>query len=557
MMQNGELQTMHERILDKLFNNRGVLPQDRSVFLNPDYTKGLHDPFLMKDMQRAVDRIVTAIKGGEKILIYSDYDADGIPGAVILHDFFKEIGYSNFINYIPHRYNEGYGVHLEAIETFAKEGVHLIITVDCGISDHLSVKRAASHDIDVIITDHHLPDRKLPEAHAILNSKRLDDPYPFKHLSGSGVVFKLVQALAMSGSFNLKNGREKWLLDMVGIATVSDMVPLVGENRVLTHYGLKVLRKSPRPGLLKLLKKIRVDQKNITEDDIGFMISPRINAASRMGEPLDAFRMLASRDEVEGGMLATKLDKMNDERKGMVAAMVKDIKKRTDKMERKEVIVMGNPNWKPGLLGLAANTLVEKYNRSVFLWGREDSSDIRGSCRSDGSVNVLELMQNVQPGVFLACGGHEFAGGFSVSHDKIHFLEKELLDAYSVTRKIESKEKVDLVDEVLSLEDLTWEFFNLIDKLAPFGMGNPKPVFCFNQIEISEVKLFGKSNDHLELSFTDRKGKKIKAIGFFVNASSFNVSLNKGDKVNLIATLERSMFRGFAELRLRIVDVQK
>jgi single-stranded-DNA-specific exonuclease len=548
---------MHERILDNLLSNRGILPKDRYDFLNPDYEKGLHDPYLMKDMRKAVDRIVTAIKNGQKILIYSDYDADGIPGAVILHDFFKEIEYLNFTNYIPHRYMEGYGVHLEAIETFAKEGVHLIITVDCGISDFLSVKRAASHDIDVIITDHHLPDQKLPEAYAILNSKQTDDLYPFKHLSGSGVAFKLVQALVLSGCFDFKDGREKWLLDMVGIATVSDMVPLVGENRVLAHYGLKVLRKSPRPGLLKLLKKISIDQKNINEDDIGFMISPRINAASRMGEPLDAFKMLSSRDETEGGIFACKLDKMNDERKGVVAAMVKDIKKRMDRMERKEVIVMGNPNWRPGLLGLAANSLVEKYNRSVFLWGREDSSDIRGSCRSDGSVNVLELMQNVPPGVFLACGGHELAGGFSVSHDKIHFLERELLQAYAVTRKIEIEQKVHVVDEILNLDDLTWEFFNFIDRLAPFGMGNPKPVFLFKQIEIGDVKQFGKLKDHLELSFTNSKGRKIKAIGFFINANSFNVSLNKGDRVNLTATLERSMFRGYAELRLRIVDVQK
>jgi len=323
----------YPELMQQLLFHRGIkVSSDAKAFLNHDYDSHTHDPFLLTGMGKAVKRILSAIDKKEKIVIYSDYDCDGIPGGVVLHDFFKKIEYENVNNYIPHRHEDGYGFHLSAVEEFAKDNIKLIITVDCGITDTETVARARKLGVDVIITDHHLPMDKLPEAHAIINPKQKGDKYPYKELSGAGVAFKLVQALIKKGDFDIIEGWEKWLLDMVGLATVADMVELKGENRSLAYYGLKVLRKSPRVGLMKLCRKIKVNQSQITEDDIGFMLAPRINAASRMDSPEDAFHMLATTDESDAGACVAHLEKLNDERRGTVAGMTKEIKKRVSEM---------------------------------------------------------------------------------------------------------------------------------------------------------------------------------------------------------------------------------
>jgi single-stranded-DNA-specific exonuclease len=308
-----------------LFNRNITSEEEAEIFLNPDYERDIYDPFLIMGMERAVERILSAIENEEKIVIYGDYDCDGIPGSVVLHDFFKKIGYKDFENYIPHRHEEGYGFHAHAVEEFAKEGVGLVITVDCGITDVDAVKRADELGIDVIITDHHLPQETLPPAFVILNSKQKEDTYPDDMLCGAGVAWKLVQALLARGRkekiFDVSDGWEKWLLDMAGLSTIADMVPLLKENRALAHFGLKVLRKSPRPGLQKLLRKAKVAQVHLTEDDVGFMIAPRINAASRMDVPMEAFRLLSTDDEIVAGELSEHLHNINNERKLSVAVM--------------------------------------------------------------------------------------------------------------------------------------------------------------------------------------------------------------------------------------------
>src|SRR3989344_55713 len=286
------------QLLRELLLHRGITNKDDAErFLKPDYVRDSHDPFLIKNMDVAVTRTLEALKRGEKVAIWSDYDCDGIPGAVLLHDFFKKIG-ANFVNYIPHRHEEGYGLNKIGIEELSGQGVTLMITVDSGITDIEPVLHAKKLGIYVIVTDHHLPGKTLPEAYAVLNSKQEGDQYPYKYLAGSGVAFKLIQALILRGSENgqitLPNGWEKWLLDMAGLATIADMVPLTGENRMLAYFGLLVLRKSPRLGLIKLCRKMRVRQRELTEDDVGFMVVPRINAASRMGVPFDAFRLLTT-----------------------------------------------------------------------------------------------------------------------------------------------------------------------------------------------------------------------------------------------------------------------
>ncbi|MDP7466373.1 MAG: single-stranded-DNA-specific exonuclease RecJ [Candidatus Pacebacteria bacterium] len=544
-------------LMQQLLFHRGIRTSgDAKAFLNHDYDSHTHNPFLLKDMEKAVKRILCAIDKKEKIIIYSDYDCDGIPGGVVLHDFFKKIGYENVKNHIPHRHEDGYGFHISAVEEFAKDNVKLIVTVDCGITDVETVARANELGMDVIITDHHLTNGKLPYAHAILDPKQKGDKYPYKEISGAGVAFKLVQGLIEKGDFKIKEGWEKWLLDMVGLATIADMVELRGENRAFAHYGLKVLRKSPRVGLMKLCRKIKVNQSQITEDDIGFMIAPRINAASRMDLPYDAFKLLVTDDEIKADELSTYLNKINDERKGIVAGIVKEIKKRIAGLsELKEVIVMGNPNWRPAFLGLAANSIVEEYDRPVFLWGRESGDVLKGSCRSDGSVNLVNMMEMVK-GAFIAFGGHAYSGGFSITNENIHTLEQTLSESYEEAKKHHEDNGEEMfIDKSLDIDDVSWDTYKTIEQLAPFGIGNPKPLFLFNDIEMHQVSHFGKEKNHLKLEFKKSDGKVISSIAFFKNSKSFDKSLEKGEKINLVATMEKSMFRNFPELRLRIVDV--
>ena len=534
----------------------GLVEQER--FLYPDYERDTHDPFLILNMERAVERILSAMADGERIVIYGDYDCDGIPGSVILHDLFRKIGYRNFLNYIPHRHTEGYGLNSTAIEQFAADGTALIITVDCGITDVEEVTLAQELGIDVIVTDHHLPQAVLPPAYAVINSKQEGDSYPDPMLCGAGVAFKLAQALLLRGNFpDVGEGWEKWLLDMAGLSTIADMVPLQNENRVFAYYGLKVLRRSPRPGLQALLRDAGVDQRYLTEEDIGFTIGPRVNAASRMGVPLRAFELLSTQDPTVAGERAKHLADLNGERKLAVARIMKEAKKVLKEREIREVIVVGSPSWKVGVVGIVANQLAEAFDRPVFVWGREGGNVIKGSCRSDGRVNLVELMVAVKEGIFIDKGGHEFSGGFSVSHEHTHLLEDALVLAHGQIPKKEKNEDDKDIDALLGLDDVNEETFRAIDLLAPFGEGNPKPRFLFREEKIEFVSPFGKEKNHLKLIFKNSLGLKVEAIGFFVAPSDFpGADVQNGGVVDLVATFEKSFFRGRPELRLRIVDIK-
>ena len=548
-------------LLLKLLEKRGITDEAQAeIFLNPDYVRDMHDPFLMRDMDKACTRFYQAVKNNEKIVIYADYDCDGIPGAVIMDDFLRIIEYKNYEIYIPQRNSEGYGLNLEAINIFSEKGVKLLITIDLGITAVLEVEEANKNGIDVIITDHHLPPDILPKAYAILNPKT--DSYPEKMLCGAGVMFKFIQGMVKkygseSGIFKIREGWEKWLLDMAGLATLSDMVPLVGENRVIAYFGMKVFKKSPRLGLQKLLSKMKIEQKYITEDDIGFMVTPRLNAASRMDNPMRAFELLATTDVVQAGMLAEHLSNINDERKNIVKNIMREVGKIFEKSDRelKSVIVVGNPSWRVGILGLVAGKICDEYKRPVFVWGKDENDLIKGSCRSDGSVSVVELMtENIE--YFLEFGGHELAGGFTVSNEKIHFLEEALSTSFhKVKKEIQVEEKK--YDIKSTLDVVNMSSWKEIDKLAPFGFANPKPVFFFPDVKIEKIKKFGKngSGEHLEIIFGDANTKKVVAISFFSGLDSFNVDIKEGKIVNLLATFDLSRFRGKEELRLRIEEI--
>jgi single-stranded-DNA-specific exonuclease len=580
-------------LLSSLLHHRGLTDSETAKrFISPDYIRDTHDPFLLKDAEKAANRIIQAIKKDERIAIYADYDADGIPGAVIWNDFFNRIGFKNFCIYIPHRHDEGFGLNIEAVEKLASEKVKLIVTVDCGISDVKPVERANELKIDIIITDHHEPPEKLPPAFAIVDHKQIDCAYPDKNICGSGVAFKLIQAIlkkvkqevrskekeAGSNEYEpifLKEGHEKWLLDMVGIATLSDMVPLVGENRVFAYYGMEVLRKSRRKGLMRLLEKLKIVQKHLTEDDIAFMVTPRINAASRMGLPMDAFSLLAATTDEDARTFADHLDAINNERKGVVASLVKEVKKTIKERygtgalaeiagaesALPSVIVLGNPEWRPSLLGLVANTCAGEFSRPVFLWGRDGDDIIKGSCRSEGRSSVVEIMRAVPAGVLTQYGGHRYSGGFAVANSEVHFLEKYLNEAQGkVQGSMVNGQRIngpdeEMIDAELSMDDIDWSLQKDIGQLAPFGHGNPKPVFLFRKVAPVLVKKFGKGNEHVELTFEKSNGAKIPAISFFGAENEWADKVGVGKPVDLVASIEKSMFRGRPELRLRVVDV--
>jgi len=558
-------------LLRNLLKKRGIIDEAQAlIFLNPDYERDFHDPFLMKDMEKACVRLYEAIENKEKIIIYADYDCDGIPGAVILSDLFKKINFTNYEIYIPQRNSEGYGLNLETLKQFAESEIKLLITVDLGITAVAEVAQAKVDGIDVIITDHHIPLKVLPRAYAILNPKV--DAYPEKMLSGAGVVFKFVQAFIKkygkeNKHFKIKDGWEKWMLDMAGLATLSDMVPLTGENRAIAYFGMKVLKKSPRPGFQKLLAKMNIDQKYINEDDIGFMVTPRLNAASRMDDPMRAYELLSTLDALEASGLVNHLSKINDERKTIVTGIMREVNKKLETYEHKEVMVIGNPKWRVGILGLVAGKISDEYKKPVFVWGKDENDCIKGSCRSDGSVSVVELMTKTQES-FIDFGGHELAGGFTVHSEKIHFLEEALSFSFIKIKKSgersfleeernDGKREILKSDYVLNLSGVNMKNWHEIEKMSPFGFGNPKPIFLFEKVKIEKIKKFGKngSGEHLEITFSDANKTKVKAISFFSSVDSFKNTLSEGLDVNLFATFDLSRFRGKEELRLRIEDI--
>lgn len=560
-------------LVKTLLEKRGIVSEeDIQAFLEPNYESHLHSPLLLTGMNRAVSRIVRALEQHERIAVYADFDCDGIPGGALLSDFFEKIGYGNFEVYLPHRDREGYGFHTEAVEALAERGVTLIITVDVGTTAVEAVAHAKRLGVDVIVTDHHeipsppaggFQDGGSPDAVAVLNPK-LDD-YPFPHLCGAGVAFKLVQALITEGRARtsgelakrftaIPRGWEKWLLDLVCLATIADMVPLIGENRVLARWGLTVLRKSPRPGIAALCNRLRLRRGELTEDDIGFSLAPRINAASRMDEPDLAFRLLTTRDPNEAEHLAAELERLNGKRRGAVASIVREAKKQVRERfgERDRVVVLGNPLWKPSLLGLAANSIVEDRSGVVCLWGRDARGKLKGSCRSDGSVSVVELFAKAD-GAVEEFGGHAASGGFTVSHERVHELHDALARAIETVPR-SAREEDQREDAIASLSEVSIALFHDVSQLAPFGIGNPKPIFRIVNAVISDVRRFGRENNHVELSLScARTGASARAFDFFRSPEDFSVTPARGLSAAVLATLERDSYRG--GLALRIVDI--
>lgn len=553
---------LREKISDDLEEHllfyRGIKTKEKAEnFFHLDYNRDLADPFLFSSMAQITERVLRAIEAKEKIIVFGDYDADGICASAIFYDFFKKIGFENFEVYIPSRVQEGYGLNFAVIENFIREKVSLIITVDCGITDYEEVKKAREEGIDVIIIDHHLSLEKSPAAFAILDPQIGDEKYPFRQFCGAGLAFKVISALVKQPPFKIIPGWEKWLLDLAAIATVADMFPLIDENRVLVFYGLEVLKKTRRLGLLALMKKLQIEKLNITEDDIGFLIAPCINAASRMDHGATSYALLTTDSLEEAEFLSQKLIEENNERKRTVEEIFKKINTELEKADLSEILVLGDENWPLGILPPLVNRLLEKYNRPVAVWGQGvPDGEIKGSCRSNGRINLVDLLNEIGEKVFVEFGGHAFSSGFTVKKDKLSDLKKEIEKAYKKIPHQEVEQEIFWLDAALNLEEVNWALIALLEKFRPFGMGNPKPVFLFSEIEVWDVRNLGNSGLHLRLDFKKPSGEIIPAIGFFMN-QRLSFPVEKGAKIDLAANVEKSTYNGYLELRLRIVDIRK
>ncbi|MEY2641105.1 MAG: single-stranded-DNA-specific exonuclease, single-stranded-DNA-specific exonuclease [Candidatus Parcubacteria bacterium] len=541
-------------IVQTLLYNRGIEAAEAAqAFLEPQFERDVHDPLLLPNMQAAVDRILQAVAAGERITVYADYDADGVPGAAMLTDFFTASGVT-FDVYIPHRNREGFGLNEQAIRAIAERGTTLLLTLDCGVADVEEVALARSLGMDVVITDHHEPHDALPPA-IIVNHKLKDATYPERILCGTGVAFKLVQALVASGKMNFTAGQEKWFLDLVGIATLSDMVPLVGENRALAHFGLLVLKKTRRHGLRELLRKTGTNIRDITETDIGFSIAPRINAASRMGEPAAALAMLTAADAVSAAEHVAHLHHINDARKGHVAAIVKAVHKKVVEqgIGDRPIVVAGHPEWQPSLLGLAASSIAEHYRKPTFLWGRGDGVELKGSCRTANGISTLAIMQAAADALE-TFGGHAQAGGFVVARDKVDTLLDALSDGYAAAACVPDDEP-EWIDATLALDDVNHRTYTTVRSLAPFGVGNPEPVFLLQNVLVKQVEQFGKTREHLRLVFHRQQGGDVEAIAFYTTPTALTRNVSPGDRRDIVATLDKNTWGSRQSVRLRLKDV--
>ncbi|MAQ77261.1 single-stranded-DNA-specific exonuclease RecJ [Candidatus Campbellbacteria bacterium] len=560
--QNHPLLKKYSPLVAQLLLNRSITETTAAEeFIKPSYT-GNHDPLLLHNCEQAIDQIYSAIIHTKKIIIYADYDADGIPGAVVLSTLFDKIGYTNYDIYIPHRHDEGYGLHIEALEKCKNDGAELIITIDLGVTAIDQADWCNDNNIELIVTDHHLPqtdpagNEELPHA-LVVNPKQSACHYPEPMLCGAGVIFKIVQAFIQKygEEFNVHVGWEKWLLDMVGLATISDMVPLTGENRIFAYFGMEVMKKTRRGGLKKMMWDAGINNRYMTTSDIGFNLTPRINAASRMSHPKDALAVLRASKTNEIERSANLLTELNNTRKKLTRSTTKKAIAMVNEKNIPKVIAVGNKDWSIGIAGLVASKLVDRFKRPVFVW-TEEHGVIKGSARSYGDVHLIELMKACPSSTFESFGGHKEAAGFTCTKKYIDDLETYLSEALNSLPQEKSTQRHGIiVDAEIGKDQIIFETYKDLRKLAPFGIGNEEPIFIIKDVQLEHVGTFGKEGDHTEVVFSNTKNEPIRGICFFKQPNEFTITPKTGDTVSLVGTIEFSTFMGKNELRIKVIDI--
>lgn len=502
-------------ILCKLLIQRGLKSEaEVQQFFNPQL-KELLDPLLMEDMDKAVDRINSAIENNERILVYGDYDADGTTAVALVYNFLRR-RYTNLDYYIPDRYNEGYGVSYQGVDYAFNTGVKLVIVLDCGIKAIQEIQYAKDKGIDFIVCDHHVPDDELPPAVAILNAKREDSTYPFKHLSGCGVGFKLMHAFALSNEIPFTELIPS--LDLVAISTASDIVPIMGENRVLTYYGLQQLNSNPSIGLRAIIQVCKLGDKVLTINDIVFKIGPRLNAAGRMSSGKKAVDLLVEQDYNRALELAARIDQENDDRKKDDKEMTEEaneiVKALEQEGQHQNAIILYNENWKRGVIGIVASRLTEIFYRPAIVLTKTGKL-ATGSARSVSGFDVYKAIESCKD-LLENFGGHTYAAGLSLKIENVPEFKRRL-EEY-VTNHIEPDQieaAID-IDAEIDFKDITPKFFRDLKKFQPFGPDNQKPVFCTHNVyDYGTSKVVGRGQEHIKLELIDSKsGHPLNGIAF-------------------------------------------
>ncbi len=570
-----------EKTTENILISRGVDTEiKKEEFLRPDYDKHTYDPNLLSDIDIAVERVFKARDNKELVCIYGDYDVDGITSSTILYDFFQQIGIKSF-TYLPDRNKEGYGLNNKAIDYIIKQKADLIITVDCGITSVEEVDYANKKNMEILITDHHFVPEKVPRALAVINPKKKDDKYPEKMLAGVGVTFKFIQAMAQKiKGYDLE--QLKWLLDLVAIGNVADCVPLLGENRTLTKFGLVVLARTKRVGLKQLFEvgRIKVNAAQLpTGETIGFQIAPRINAAGRMDHASAAYELLTRTEEQipEARLLALEIEGQNKHRQKVTQEIIKEVTGRLDKKNLPDVVIEADKHWSLGIVGLAAGRVADKYNRpSIILQDRGDV--LKGSCRSVPAFHLMEALTSLQH-LLERFGGHAQAAGLTVKKENLKEFKKEFTKLVERANLSDVKKSI-TIDQQIKIGDVNEKLLDELIMMEPFGQGNKKPVFLSEAVTVRRISYLGVDKKHLKIWAADSADElnQLELISFNYqnnledlksaikeqkkeckkNGEVFNEEgiLKEGDKINIIYTIEENIWNGRRSIQGRIIDLE-
>ena len=529
-------------VIAQLLYNRGVKLEDIDRFLSADHRlEG--NAFLLPDISQAVSRVYKAVLAREKIAVYGDFDVDGITAIVILLEGLSRLG-AEVIPYIPDRITEGHGLKISALEKLRVQGINLIITVDCGVTDIREVEKAQDMGMDVIITDHHMPLRSLPRAVAVVDPKRKDSMYPFRDLAGAGVAFKLLQAL-----FH-KDSRERWLtrlLDLVVLATVTDLVAVLGENRYLVKEGLKELNNSSRVGIQEMVRLAGLKLGELDSEDISWVLGPRLNAAGRMNNASTSYQLLTTQSSKEARLLARELEEKNAGRQKRTNEVLTRARGKLVAKLHLPVLMEGDESYSVGVIGLVASKLVSEFYKPAIIINLGPEL-CQGSCRSIAEFDIVSALAECQD-LLAAFGGHPLADGFTVARQNLAQLEERLVDlATDQLGHLELRPGL-VIDAELPLSVLAGDTFNLIQKLSPFGSGNPQPTFLTRQVEVIECRNFGNQGEWRRL--------KLKQGNVTWQAVDFESKRKRDEipsQIDIVYVLEKSLWNEEEVLRLKLLD---
>jgi single-stranded-DNA-specific exonuclease len=543
---------VHPALGHLLFQRGFTTPQEAKRFFRPQLTD-LHDPFLMNDMQEAVDRLNEAMIRKERIMVYGDYDVDGCTAVALVYKFLRDF-YPNVDYYIPDRYDEGYGVSKKGVEFAAESGVSLIIVLDCGIKAIEEIAYAKELGIDFIICDHHVPDAELPCAVAILNPKREDNRYPYTDLSGCGVGFKFMQAFAQSNGIEFNQLHQ--LLDLCVISIASDIVPIMGENRILAYHGLRILNSKPSVGLRAVCEICGVGDREVTMNDIIFKIGPRLNASGRMQNGKEAVQLLVERNPAEALELANLIDQYNDARKDLDKQMTEEaieIAKQTPGIDDHRSVVIYNETWHKGVIGIVASRLTELYYRPAVVLTHSEGI-ATGSARSVSGFDVYSAVQHCAD-LLENFGGHTYAAGLSLKVEHVEEF-KQRFEAYVSEHILDEQTQPTLdIDAQLDFSDINMKFYQDLKKFSPFGPGNPKPIFFTPRVyDYGTSKVVGRGQEHIKLELVDNKSSNVmNGIAFGQSSQARYIKTKRA--FDICYTLEENTHKR-GEVQLQIEDIR-